>query len=106
MIFLEKIHESMIFSSNVLKRWSFFLKKKKKHWNLIFLVLSGKISRKYFFPGKHDILFGRRMKDDLSQEIHGYMIFSVYTYRCYKHDVMSICQEKKIKDDLLPQRYT
>ena len=104
MIFLEKIHENMIFSSNVLKRSSFQKKKKKKkHWNMIFLVLSEKISRKYFFPGKHDILFGRKMKDDLSQEIHGYMISSVYTYRCYKHDVMPICQEK---DDLLPQRYT
>ena len=62
---------------------------------MIFLVLSEKISTKYFFPGKHDILFGRKMKDDLSQEIHGYMISSVYTYRCYKHDVMPICQEEK-----------
>ena len=36
----KKIHRNMIFSSNVLKRWSF---QKKSHWNMIFLVLSGKM---------------------------------------------------------------
>ena len=49
MIFLKKIHRQMLFSSNVLKRWSF---KKKRHWNRIFLVvLSGTmifLSRKYY----------------------------------------------------------
>ena len=28
------------------------------------------------------------MKDNLSQEIHGNMIFSVYTHRRYKRDTM------------------
>ena len=37
--FLKKIHGNMIFSSNVLNRWSF---PKKSHWNIIFLVPSGK----------------------------------------------------------------
>ena len=27
------------------------------------------------------------MKDDLSQEIHIDMIFSVYMYKCYKYDI-------------------
>ena len=35
-----KKHGYMIFSSNVLKGWSF---QKKHHWGIIFLVLSGKI---------------------------------------------------------------
>ena len=34
----------------------------------------------YFF-------FGQKMKGDLSQEIHGNMIFSVYMYKCYKYDI-------------------
>ena len=48
MIFLKKIHENMIFSSNVMRRWSF---QKQFPWNMILLVLSGKI----FFSWKHDI---------------------------------------------------
>ena len=49
MIFLKKIHGNMIFSSNVLKRWSF---QKGPCRYMIFLVLSQKI---LFFPQKHDI---------------------------------------------------
>ena len=49
MIFLKKIHGSMIFSSNVLKRWYF---QKGLRWDMIFLVLSGKM---VLFPQKHDI---------------------------------------------------
>ena len=74
MIFLKKkkIHRKMIFSWNAPKRWSF-----QKKWclNMIFLVLSGKIG--VFFP-ENIFFFGRKMKDDLFQEIHGSMIFSVY----------------------------
>ena len=33
------------------------------------------------------------MKDDLSQEIHGNMIFSVYMYECYKYDI-TLLQKK------------
>ena len=48
---------------DVLKRWSF---QKKSCWNMIFLVLSGKIM--FLFP-KNMILHPRRkMKDDLSQK--------------------------------------
>ena len=34
------------------------------------------------------------MKDDLSQKIHGNMIFSAYTHMCYKHDTVPLCQKK------------
>ena len=42
-------------------------------WKIVFFL------RKiwYFF-------FGRKMKDDLSQEIHGNMIFSVYMYKMFQ----------------------
>ena len=69
-------------SSNAPKRWS---DQKKSHWNMTFLVLSGKM---VFFPRKICyFFFGWKMKDDHSQEIHGNMIFSVYMYRCYKYDI-------------------
>ena len=38
-----------------------------------------------FFP-KIYFFFRRQMKDDLSQKIHGNMIFSVYMSKCYKYD--------------------
>ena len=87
MIFLKKIHGN-IFSSNAPKRWSF---QKKSRWNITFPVLSRKMvffSRKiwYFF-------FERKMKDDLSQEIHESMIFSVFMYKCYKYDI-TLLQKK------------
>ena len=103
--------------------WSYFLDRK---WKLIFLEkntwkydiffkcsekmafsknLSGiwyylyYLKRWFISPKKWYFFFGRKMKDDPSQEIHGNMIFSVYTYRCFKHDIMPLCQ-KKIKDYL------
>ena len=55
MIFLKKIHGNMIFSSNVLKRWSF---QKGPRRDMIFLVLPGKM---VFFTRKHDIFsLGRK----------------------------------------------
>ena len=48
MIFLKKIHGNMTHSSNVLKRWSFQKKKKKLHWNMIFLISWGKMT--FLFP--------------------------------------------------------
>ena len=47
-----------------------------------------------FFPENMIFPFGRKMKDDLSQEIEGNMIFSVYTHRYYKHDVLPLRQKK------------
>ena len=58
-----------------------------------------------FFPKTRYFFLGQEVRDDLSQERHGNMIFSVYTYGCYKRSVMPLCQ-KKIKDGLIPQKYT
>ena len=71
MIFLKKIHGNMIFSSNNLKRLSF---QKASRWEMIFLVLSGKV---VFFSRKCGVfsLDRGRGRGDLSQEIHGNMIF-------------------------------
>ena len=54
----------------VLKRWSF---QKKSRWNMIFLVLSGKMI--FLFPENMILPLRRKMKYDLSQKIHGTMIF-------------------------------
>ena len=59
--------------------------------NMIFLVLSGKM---FFFPKTWYFSFGRKMKDDTSQEVHGNLIFSVYTYRCYRYGATPLCQKK------------
>ena len=74
----KKKHGNMIFSSNVLKRWSF---QKELSWGMTFLVLSG---RWYFFPKNMIFFLERKVRDDLSQKIHGNMIFSVCTHGCYK----------------------
>ena len=56
---------------DVLKRWSF---QKKLRWNMIFLVLLGKMI--FLFPENMILPLRRKMKDDLSQKIHGKMIVS------------------------------
>ena len=64
----------MIFSSNVLKRWSF---QKGSRRDMIFLVLSGKV---VFFSQKHGIfsMDWKRGRDELCQEIHENKIFSIW----------------------------
>ena len=47
------------------------------------------------FPKSWYSFLGQEVRDDLSQEIHGNMIFSVYTYGCYKRGVTPLCQKKK-----------
>ena len=65
----------MLFFSNVLERCSF---QKGSRWDMIFLVLSGNV---VLFSRKHGISsLDRKLekeRDDLSQEIHGNMIFSI-----------------------------
>ena len=39
-----------------------------------------------FFP-ENMIFLEPKMKDDLSQEIHGSMIIFVYMYQCYKYGI-------------------
>ena len=87
----KKIHGNMIFSSNVRKRWP-FQKNCAGAWFSCIIWRNGKMA--FFPPRKHDIFFfGRIMKDDLAQEIHGNMILFLYTYRCYKHDIKPPCQK-------------
>ena len=62
---------------NVLKRW--FLQK-KSHWNMIFVVLSGKMI--FLLPENMILLFRRKMKDDLSQK------------NIWKYDIFFKCSEK------------
>ena len=79
-------------------------KKKKRKYNVFFkcsekMVFSEKIALEYdlfcniwgdgisFSFLKICFLFRRNIKGDLSQKIHGNMIFSVYMYLCYKYDV-------------------
>ena len=81
-----------MFSSNVLKSWPF---KKKSHLNMIFFVISEKVAF-LFFPKISSFFFKRKMKDDLSQKIHGNMIFSVYMYKCYKYDITTLPKKAKI----------
>ena len=49
-----------------------------------------------FFPKTWYIFLGQELRDELSQEIHGKLIFSVYTYRCYKCNVTPLCQKKSV----------
>ena len=58
-----KCYEKMIF----LKKW---------HWNMIFLIPWGKMA--FLFHENMIFFYGREMKDDISQKIHGNMMFSVY----------------------------
>ena len=65
----EKIHGNMIFSSNFLKRWS---SQKGPRRHMIFLVLSAKMA--FFFPKIWYFFPGQKVKDGLSQQIHGNMM--------------------------------
>ena len=47
-----------------------------------------------FFPKTRYFFLGQEASDDLPQEIHGYMMFSVYKYGCYKPGVTPSCQKK------------
>ena len=58
-----------------------------------------------FSPKAWYFFLGQKIRDDLSQEIHSGMIFSVYMHRCYGRGDLTLCQ-KKIKDDLILQKYT
>ena len=47
-----------------------------------------------FFPKTRSFFLGQEASDDPPQKIHGDMIFSVYTYGCYKPAVTPLCQKK------------
>ena len=46
------------------------------------------------FPENMIFLLGQKASDDFSQEIHGNMIYSVYTCGCYKPGLTPPCQKK------------
>ena len=71
------------------ERWS----SKRPGWNMTFLVLSRKMI--FVFSETRYFFFGKKMKDDLSQEIHGGMVFSVYTCRRYKRGVRFLRQKNQ-----------
>ena len=55
---------------------------------MIFLVL-------FLFPENMIFFFERKVKDDLSQEINGNMIFSVYMYKCYKYNITVLSKKNQ-----------
>ena len=65
---------------------------KKPHWNVTFLLLSGKMV--FIFSGTRYFFFERKKEDDLSQEIHGGTIYSVYTWKRYERGVKPLRQKK------------
>ena len=69
MIFFKKIHGNIIFSSDLLKIWS-FQKVSRRH--MIFDVLSGKMV--FLFLKTWPFYPGQKAKHALSQEIHGNMM--------------------------------
>ena len=76
-------------SDYLLQRWS-FQKGCAGKWSFLYYL-----KRWCFFSRKHDIFFlGQEVRDDCSQEIHGNMIFSVYTYGYCRRGVTPLCQEK------------
>ena len=102
--FFHKISSySLFFKMNFLKKcmeiWYFFqmpwkdgLSKNSRTgmWSVLYYL-----ERRYFFSRKiWYFSFGWKRKDNLSQEIHGNMIFSVYMYNCYKYD-NTILQKKQ-----------
>ena len=118
MIFLRKIQENTISSSNVIKRCSFQKSSTglwssldyKRRWYFSFpkiwsYSLGGKwkiiFLKKYMerwyliLIRKYDIFFVWKIKDDLSQEIYGNMIFSVYMYKCYKYNIALLPKKKR-----------
>ena len=47
-----------------------------------------------FYPKTWYFFLGQEVRDDISQEEHGNMMFSVYTYGCYERGATPPCQKK------------
>ena len=100
MIFLKKIHGNIVFSSNFLKRWSFQIGPRR---HMIFLVLSGKMA--FFFPENMIFfLWAESERRPFSGTTWKYDIFCVHVrvLQTWYHAPLS----KKVKDGLIPQKYT
>ena len=66
---------------------------KRSCWNMIFLVLSGKMV--FFFSKTCYFFLGRKVTVDPFEEVHGNMKFSVYTYGCCKRGSVPLCQKNQ-----------
>ena len=100
-LFFRRKMKDNLYQKKYMEIWYFLqmfrkdsLSKKKSRWNMIFLVLSGKVV--FFFWKIWYFFFGRKMKDDLSEEIHGNIIFFVYMYKCYKYDITLLQKKSKM----------
>ena len=60
------------------------------------------LERWYFLPKTWCFFLGREVRDNLFQEIHENIIFSVCTYGCYKRGATTLCQKKS----KILQKYT
>ena len=93
----KKIYGNMIYSSNVLKGWSF-----QKNRTVIWSFFYHQERWHFFFPKMWYFFHGLKLKDDLSQKIHGNMMISVYSVKTvflFPTNVkLPFCQ--KGKDDL------
>ena len=76
----------------------FFSKKIAPDYDLFCNIWKGGIS---FFPKVRYFFFRRKMEDDLSENIHGNMLFSVYI--CINVTNMILPSWQKSKDNLLPK---
>ena len=97
MVFLKKKKYTEIwYLLQIFWKYGLFKKDCAETWYFLY-----HLERRYFFSGKHGIfsLDGKRERGDLSQEIHGNMIFSNWYAPLQK-------KKKKIKDDPILQKYT
>ena len=98
-IFLKKVHGNMIFSSNVLKRWS-FQKNPTGIWSFLYYL-----ERRYFFfleiwsyslDGKWKMIFLKKT--------HGNMIFFSNVPKRDKSILIHVCQHKSTRINTSPTR--
>ena len=87
------------FSKKYMEIWHFlqtfwndglFKKGRAGTWSFLYYL-----ERWYFFPKTWYFFLGQEVRDDPSEEIHGNMIFSVYTYGRYKRGVTPFCQKNQ-----------
>ena len=88
MIFLQKYTEFWYFLQTFWK-YGLLWKGCASTWSFLYYL-----ERWHFFPKTWYFYLGQEVRDDLCQEIHGNIIFFVYTYGCYKRGATPLCQKK------------
>ena len=99
MIFLKKKYTEIWYFLQTF--WKDALFKKGRGGTRSFLYY---LERWYFFPKTWYFFLGQKVRDDFPQEIHGNIIFSVYTYGCYKRSATPLCQKKKNQRQSYPAK--